>query len=110
MAVKTQVTDDDTAERRVHLLMTKGKEIGHDPGETPGNEEEEKAVLMEEASKYFQRNLFSFFVSMLAGLVSLMYIPSVMKVLHTSGRVKTRLGSFKRYLETLNHVVEWYKV
>ncbi len=93
MAVKKQVTDD-TAERRVHLLMAKGKEAGHDLGEMSDNEEEEKVVMTEEASRYFWCNLFSFFLSMLAGQVSLMYVPLGHKSPSHQRRGQNQVGIF----------------
>ena len=48
------------------------------------------------------------FVCMLSGLLSLMYIPSIVDVLHKTGQSSSPETSFLRYLRTLNHMERWY--
>ena len=59
-------------------------------------------------AQFFRRNYFSMFVSMLTGLLSLMYVETIVRVLHLTGRSHTPTLAFTRYLGTLNHAVEWY--
>jgi hypothetical protein len=60
-------------------------------------------------ARFFRRNYFSMFVSMLTGLLSLMYVEPIVRVLHLTGRSHTPTLAFTRYLGTLNHAVEWYE-
>lgn len=46
-------------------------------------------------------------VTMLYGLVCLMYVPSVSRVLEATKRTNSRVGAFSRYLNTINHVIAW---
>ena len=65
------------------------------------------AQLQARARAFFRNNFFSVMVTMLYGLVCLMYVPSVSKVLEATKRTNSRLGAFSRYLNTINHVIAW---
>ena len=64
---------------------------------------------MAKGAQFFRRNYFSLFVSMLTGLLSLMYVETIVRVLHLTGRSHTPVLAFTRYLGTLNHAVQWYE-
>ena len=49
------------------------------------------------------------FVSMLTGLLSLMYIDTIATVLDATNKSNSPALSFQRYLSTLNHAVQWYR-
>jgi len=98
---------------KVNLLRTKGKNLDHDYGykcrsieDDSHNADEER---LERGISFFQDNFFTMFVSMLTGLLSLMYIDSIAIVLHTTNKSNSRTLSFSRYLSTLSHTVEWYQ-
>lgn len=93
--------------RKLELLRTQGKE---DPLIPPEEVEEfkEDPEMVAKAEKFFSDHIFSLFVCMLAGLSSLMYVSSVVQVLLITQKSNNPLRSFKRYLSTLNHVIEWY--
>ena len=59
------------------------------------------ARLLQRARKFFSDNFFSVNVTMLYGLVSLMYVPSVSRVLEATKRTNSRAGAFSRYLNTM---------
>ena len=65
------------------------------------------AQLQARARAFFRNNFFSVMVTMLYGLVCLMYVPSVSKVLEATKRTNSRVGAFSRYLNTINHVIAW---
>ncbi len=46
---------------------------------------------------------------MLTGLLSLMYVETIVRVLHLTGRSHAPVLAFTRYLGTLNHAVQWYE-
>jgi hypothetical protein len=64
---------------------------------------------MAKGAQFFRRNYFSIFVSMLTGLLSLMYVETIVRVLHLTGRSHAPVLAFTRYLGTLNHAVQWYE-
>jgi hypothetical protein len=64
---------------------------------------------MAKGAQFFHRNYFSLFVSMLTGLLSLMYVETIVRVLHLTGRSHAPVLAFTRYLGTLNHAVQWYE-
>ena len=87
---------------RVYRLMTLGKEkslsnphpvIGN---RNPQKESEEKDEIYEKAKEFFQQNLFTSFVCMLTGLYCIMFIPSIVMVLHSTGKSDDRKKAFKR--------------
>jgi len=98
-----------TVEDKFKKLITEGKKRSHDNGIDRKlqlcNFDEEKIDL---GCQTFQRHFFSMFVSMLAGLLSLLYIPTIVKVLFNTGKSGTPELSFLRYLHTLNNVLKWY--
>ena len=75
-----------TVEEKFKKLITEGKKRSHDNGIDRKlqlcNFDEEKIDL---GCQTFQRHFFSMFVSMLAGLLSLLYIPTIVKVLFNTG-------------------------
>ena len=47
-------------------------------------------------------------ITLLPGLLSLLYIPSIVEVLFNTGKSSTPELAFQRYLRTLNNVIKWY--
>lgn len=88
-------------------LTSQGHQRGHD------NKSREALYdiddpLASKAVEVFESNVFSMFVCMLSGLLSLMYIPSVATVLEATKQSDTNVKAFLRYLGTLNHMLQWY--
>jgi hypothetical protein len=94
---------------KIERLLTEGRILGHDAyAKDCPSEEVEDEVLLKRARVFFGRNMFCVFLSMLYGLVSLMYVPSIVRVLAATGKSDSKAGSFARYLNTINHVLEWH--
>lgn len=98
-------------EKWLEDLRYRGSQVSHDHGlqKRESTEDEYDRVLMARGAQFFRRNYFSMFVSMLIGLLSLMYVETIVRVLHLTGRSHTPTLAFTRYLGTLNHAVEWYQ-
>ncbi len=96
-------------EERLTLLLTDGK-VDWLMEKAPADQLEFDPRLMAEASTFFHQNMFSLFTSMMSGLMSLMSFPEIVSVLHGTGKSASKIGAFNRYLTTINHVLEWYKV
>lgn len=58
---------------------------------------------------YFHANYYAMFVSKLSGLLGVLAIHSILRVLIMTGQSSHCLSAFKRYLDTLSHMVEWYE-
>ena len=103
-----------TASEKFELLISKGKHLPHDHG--VANNSTENALedntsedKLEKGISFFNRNFFSMFVSMLTGLLSLMYIDTIARVLDATNQSNSPELSFQRYLSTLRHAVQWYR-
>ena len=78
------VTAALAADRKLRLLLDKGVREKHDIGlsKTPKELSEIKQKLIIEGGRFFQANFFSMFVCMLTGLLSLMFVPGIVTILH----------------------------
>ena len=85
------------AKGKVKLLLDKGSSQKHDLGLADTKKEPSKAEeqLMEVGSAFFHANFFSLFVSMLTGLLSLMFVPGIVTILHFTGKSDTPTLSFR---------------
>ena len=86
------------AAEKLELLMSRGKLLPHDAGlsytECDSMEELSEEKLRKGIS-FFSRNFFSMFVSMLTGLLSLMYIETIASVLYTTNKSSSGVLSFQ---------------
>ena len=60
------------------------------------------------AKEFFHQNFFLLFVCMLSGLYTLMFIPSIARLLFYTNNSDSPSKTFKRYVNTLNHTIQWY--
>ena len=98
------------SQSRIDRLLKEGREEPFDAGlRDDGTEAVEDLDKIKCAQEFFQSNFLSMFACMLHGLVSLMYVPSVVGILIQTGQSDNPLKAFLRYLSTVNHVLEWYK-
>uniref|UniRef100_A0A8D8Y4E7 ER-bound oxygenase mpaB/mpaB'/Rubber oxygenase catalytic domain-containing protein n=1 Tax=Cacopsylla melanoneura TaxID=428564 RepID=A0A8D8Y4E7_9HEMI len=58
---------------------------------------------------YFHTNYWALFVSKLSGLLVILAVPSILQVLIMTGKSSEPRTAFKRYLDTILHMLEWYK-
>ena len=69
-----------TPEELVELVLGEGRRLPHAQGQQEKVQKQEVKVAqekMEEGIAFFHKNFFSLFVSMLAGLLSLMYVETI---------------------------------
>ncbi|XP_071453851.1 uncharacterized protein [Hetaerina americana] len=59
--------------------------------------------------RYFQHNFFTMFAAKLSGLLTLLAIPSILRVLCLTKQSGSPSTAFKRYLSTLDHMLSWYE-
>ena len=60
------------------------------------------------AKEFFHQNFFTIFVCMLSGLYTLMFIPSISRLLFYTKNSDNPIKAYTRYLDTLNHTIQWY--
>ena len=63
---------------------------------------------MNAAKEFFRDHFFAIFVCMLSGLYTLMFIPSISILLFYTRKSDNPIKAFTRYLDTLNHTIQWY--
>jgi len=111
-----------TSKLKLDLLRSEGRKCPHDHGFKKSENQTHSdnwdnlsevnnidILKLNKGISFFQQNFFSMFVSMLTGLLSLMYIESIAVVLDTTKKSNSAPLSFTRYLSTLNHTLAWYK-
>ena len=74
-----------TIEEKFKILVTEGKKRSHDNGIDRTLQCDFDQEKIDFGCQTFHRHFFSMFVSMLAGLLSLLYIPTIVKVLFNTG-------------------------
>ncbi|XP_069681356.1 uncharacterized protein [Periplaneta americana] len=57
---------------------------------------------------YFRKNYFALFVAKLCGLLSILAIPSILRVLVLTRQSGEPVAAFRRYVMTLTHMLDWY--
>ncbi|XP_040572332.1 uncharacterized protein [Lepeophtheirus salmonis] len=96
---------------RIERLISEGKSRKHITQERIDELEEDEDYLKEDINcvrAFLLANFFSCFLAMLTGLISLLYIPSILEVLIITGNSSTPDTAFARYLRTLNHTYAWF--
>ena len=63
---------------------------------------------LKNSKKFFHDHFFAIFVCMLSGLYTLMFIPSISRLLFYTKNSDNPIKAFSRYLDTLNHTIQWY--
>ena len=87
----------ENVNERVYCLMTLGKiKSISNPNPIIEKKNEKQYEDFTEARKFFEQNLFASFVCMLSGLYCIMFIPSIVKVLHSTGQSSDPKKAFKR--------------
>ena len=61
------------------------------------------------SKEFFHQNFFAIFVGMLSGLYTLMFIPSISRLLFYTQNSDNPIKAYTRYLDTLNHTIQWYQ-
>ena len=58
--------------------------------------------------RHFYNNYFAMFVTKLSGLLLVLSIPSVLKILIMTGKSSTPAKAFRRYMDTISNMLDWY--
>lgn len=103
-------TTESLAEERFRLLIEVGAKIPADSEspelELPDYYDKKKFKL---AQRTFYNNVFTMMIAKLAGLISLLAIPSILDVLVVTKQSGTPCTAFRRYVATVLHTFIWYK-
>lgn len=57
----------------------------------------------------FEKNIFLMFASKLAGLLTLLAVPTIVKVLVLTRQSGEPVKAFRRYVDTIRHMLFWYR-
>uniref|UniRef100_A0A146LW50 ER-bound oxygenase mpaB/mpaB'/Rubber oxygenase catalytic domain-containing protein n=1 Tax=Lygus hesperus TaxID=30085 RepID=A0A146LW50_LYGHE len=104
--------DNESAERKasalVECIMNEGKDVPLDeaPVLLPGWYNHS---LVTRGQEYFTSNIFCIMAAKLSGLVGLLSVPSILKILMDTNKSSSPPKAYKRYMETINHMIEWYQ-
>lgn len=60
------------------------------------------------AQRYYHANIFGMFSGMLIGLLAVLAVPSILRVLSFTKGSSTPMTAYRRYLQTIFHVMSWY--
>ncbi|XP_065223822.1 uncharacterized protein LOC135847988 [Planococcus citri] len=66
------------------------------------------AEKFKKGQQFFFKNYYAMFVTKLCGLIVVLSVPSVLKVLILTGKSNTPARAFRRYIDTIANVQEWY--
>lgn len=61
------------------------------------------------AQRVFRSNFFAMMFSMYMGLLSIVAIPSILKVLVHTKKSSSDLTAYKRYMQTIYHTLSWFR-
>lgn len=59
--------------------------------------------------KYFYANFYAMFVAKLIGLILVLTVPTILDVLILTNKSSEPYTAFRRYIDTIKHMVRWYK-
>ncbi|RZF46592.1 hypothetical protein LSTR_LSTR002924 [Laodelphax striatellus] len=99
----------DSGEELVALILTEGAKLPIDfkqPFLLPAWFDKEK---FQRGQRFFNNNYFALFVAKLSGLLAILAVESILKVLILTGKSSEPLTAFRRYMDTIVNMVDWYE-
>lgn len=60
------------------------------------------------AQKFYHENIFAMFTAKLIGLLSVLAVPSILKVLMHTRESSSPMTAYRRYMATIFHTMSWY--
>lgn len=60
------------------------------------------------AQTFYHENIFAMIFAKLLGLLSVLAVPSILKVLMHTNESGTQMTAYRRYLATIFHTMSWY--
>lgn len=105
--VVIEVEDDAAITRKLKAIMEDGQKVSvrTDQKSLPIWFDPEK---FKRGQEYFKRNYFVMFVAKLSGLLLVLSVPSTLKVLVFTGKSSEPGKAFRRYMDTICHMRDWY--
>ncbi|XP_050439003.1 rubber oxygenase-like isoform X2 [Adelges cooleyi] len=106
--VMTSPDETETAKQRVRTILEEGCNVPVErkrPRDLPEWFDEQ---LFVRAQKHFFANFYSMFVGKLIGLILVLTVPTILDVLVLTNKSSDSYSAFRRYLDTIRHMVRWY--
>ena len=72
------------------------------------NKQQNWLLHISRGQQYFRKNYFALFVAKLCGLLTILSVPSIVRVLMLTRQSSEPVTAFRRYVLTLTHMLEWY--
>lgn len=66
-------------------------------------------INLTRGAKTFEKNIFLMFTGKMSGLLTLLAIPSIVKVLVLTKQSEEPHKAFRRYVDTIRHMLFWYR-
>ncbi|RZC37220.1 uncharacterized protein BDFB_006822, partial [Asbolus verrucosus] len=102
------------AEKFVDFLIDEGVKLPCDDSVESFNRDEALPPFYDETmykrgQKFFHDNIFALFLGKLLGLLSVLAIPSIIRILMYTKMSGSAMTAYKRYMSTVFHMCIWYQ-
>ncbi|XP_050529628.1 uncharacterized protein LOC126899117 [Daktulosphaira vitifoliae] len=97
----------DLAKKRFRLILKDGVNIGVDKMRVELPQWFDEKLFLR-GQKCFNTNFYSIFLAGFIGLVAVLSIPTILDVLILTNKSSNPYAAYKRYTETIKHVLKWY--
>jgi len=101
--------EDAAIKEWVRILLEEGCNVSVEKKRVKELPEWFDEKLFTRGQKYFFANFYAMFVSKLTGLILVLTIPTILDVLVSTNKSSDAYHAFRRYSDTIKHMVEWYK-
>ncbi|XP_022165470.1 uncharacterized protein LOC111030339 isoform X1 [Myzus persicae] len=108
-AVSHSTKTDDAAKEKFKTIMEAGSNVPVDTVRPKGVPEWFDAQLFARGQKYFYSNFYAMFASNLIGLILVLTVPTILDVLVFTNKSSDPYTAFRRYLDTIRHMLRWYR-
>ncbi|KAJ8944699.1 hypothetical protein NQ314_009406 [Rhamnusium bicolor] len=105
---------DSSAQKFVDSLLTEGAKVSCDESSEHFNHCDELPPFYDEqlykrGQNFFYKHLFGLFFSKCLGLLTVLAIPTILKILMHTKMSSTNMTAYKRYMATIFHMMVWYQ-
>ncbi|VVC34540.1 Hypothetical protein CINCED_3A008711 [Cinara cedri] len=108
-ATQEKANDPRSPEQRVTALLRDGQNVSVDKKRPRDLPEWFDEKLFARGKEYFHSNFYAVFVANLIGLILVLTIPTILDVLILTNKSSEPYTAFRRYLDTIRHMLRWYK-
>ncbi|KAL5238004.1 hypothetical protein ACI65C_005414 [Semiaphis heraclei] len=100
---------DDAATQKFKTIVVEGSNVPVDTTRPKDVPEWFDAKLFARGQKYFYSNFYAIFAANLIGLILVLTVPTILDVLVFTNKSSEPYTAFRRYLDTIRHMLRWYR-